>query len=126
MNRYIIILILLIFYNISLSANECCYNFLGITANKSKKIVKIQNYKNSINIKKIVSKTKNKNSISKLLKHTKVKKISKNTTLYGVGTEYKLSKKVQLSLDILAKVDKNRDSITIQEKTAQVKIALSI
>jgi hypothetical protein len=117
----------LVFCSSATMANECCYKFLGITTNKSKKtdIKKIKITKKSIKLK--ISKKNKKNSISKLLKHTKVKKTLKDTTLYGIGTQYKLSKKVKLSIDILAEVDTNKgESISIKEKSAEFKIALSL
>ncbi|NOZ91323.1 MAG: hypothetical protein GXO60_08585 [Epsilonproteobacteria bacterium] len=125
MKYCIITVITLIFCSTNLIANEGCYKILGINTSKSKKIVKPKTQKNSIKIKHI-SKNSTKSTISKLFKHTKIKKTSKDTTLYGVGANYKLSKKVKLSVDILAEVDMNRDAISIQEKTAEVKVALSI
>jgi hypothetical protein len=102
---------------------------LGINANKSKNTtkIKVEKKRNIIKITKhALSKKSTKNPISKILKHTKIKKLSEDTTLYGVGAEYKISKKVQLSLDILAEVDIKNSSLSVQEKTAQVKFALSI
>jgi len=125
MKYYIIMIMTLVFCSKATIADECCYKFLGITTNKSKKIEKIKIEKKDIKVK--ISKKREKKSISKLLKHTKVKKTHKNTTLYGIGTQYKFSKNIKLSVDILAEVDtKKGDTISIKEKSAQVKVALSL
>jgi hypothetical protein len=127
MKYYIKIITILIFFSSATMAHECCYKFLGIMADKSKKteIKKLKITKKSIKLK--ISKKNKKDSISKLLKHTKIKKTLKDTTLYGIGTQYKLSKKVKLSIDILAEVDtKEGESISIKEKSAEFKVALSL
>jgi len=124
--KHFIVIILLIFCSMTILSGNCCYRILGITTSKSKKIVKPNIYQNRIKIKKLISKNSTTNPIFTLLKHTKVKKTSKDRTLYGIGLDYKVSKKVQLSLDILAEVDMHKRSKIIQEKTANIKVALSL
>ncbi len=119
-----IILIGLIFCCSSTIANSC-YKTLGITTSKYRLIAINTIQKKNINI-KTIDKKDEPNPISKLLKHTKMKKISENTTLYGVGVNYKVSNKVKLSLDILAKLNLKDSSSLIEDKTANLKIALAI
>ncbi len=124
MKPCIIIFISLMFCCSSTIANNC-YRTLGITTSKQSLILASDVERDNINI-KIINKKSENSTISKLFKHTKIKKISENTTLYGLGVNYKVSNKVKLSLDILAKLNLKKSSSLIEDKTANVKIALAI
>jgi hypothetical protein len=105
------------------------YRALGITATqKVKKIVPHPSTlkRRGVELRAMDKENKGSSLTQELLKYTKMQKISKDTTLYGVEVDYKVSKKVKVSLDILAKLNIKKPSRLIEEEQANLKIALSI
>ena len=106
------------------------YIFLGINANHSTKIKKIKKKfkisSNKIDIKKPKIKRENSFSLGKIFQYTKFKKLSENKSLCGICMDYKISERVQVSVDILAQIDRDSNSITIEDRKANVKVAMSL
>jgi len=122
MKKCSIILIYILLFHTLLVADDI-YNRLGISSTKNK-ISSTHDIKKIDKIKKCKLKKIYKDGISTLLKHLKSEKVSENKRHYGVGVDYKVSKKVQLSIDILAELDMKKPSRMIKEKQANIRLAI--
>jgi len=132
MAKYIAILLIVTLFSLEASTNYSKYTLLGIDLsqkhkNKPKESKKKGLYveTNSIDIKIKSPKRVIKNSsISKIFQYTKFKKISENKSLCGICMDYKISNRVKLSIDILAQINREDDTITIEDKKANIKVAM--
>jgi len=131
MFRYIVCMI---FGCLSLFGNSSFnkYIFLGINGNKtdhSKRVIdKIDSLKlkSKITIQEPKVKRDKRLPINKIFQYTKFKKLSDNKSLCGICMDYKISKRVQLSVDILAQINRGSNSITIEDGKANIKVAMSL
>lgn len=122
MKKYSIILIYILLFHTILVADDI-YNRLGISSTKNK-ISSTHDIKKIDKIEKCKLKKIYKDGVSTFLKHLKSEKVSENKRHYGVGVDYKVSKKVQLSIDILAELDMKKPSRMIKEKQANIRLAI--
>ncbi len=124
MNKCLIIVIFFILSNAGLIAGDI-YRELGISAQKRTKILPISKVETK-EIKPCKLKKIYKSSLATLAKHLKSQKISEEKTRYGVGIDYKISKKIQLSIDILAELNIKKPSKMIKDNQTNIKLAISL
>ena len=124
MKKYLILLVISLS---PLSANDS-YSILGINVNKKsdKSEKKVKKVSSTISIHSVKITKKIDSSYSKILEHVEIQKISKETTLYGMGVDYKVFPKIELSLNLLTEVDVKRPSKMIKNRVANIKMELSI
>ncbi|MCK5855764.1 MAG: hypothetical protein KAG56_11130 [Sulfurovaceae bacterium] len=124
MKKYLILWILLMVSHVQLVA-DTIYDELGISV--PKKTLSIKVVKEKIEeIKPCKLKKKYKTSLSTLAKHLTSQKVSKDKTHYGVEVAYKVSKKMQLSIDILAELDIKKPSKMMKDNQANIRLAISL
>ena len=124
MNKCLVILIPFILSHAGLIAGDI-YSELGISVQKKTDSSPIPKEKTK-GIKPCKLKKIYKTSLSTLAKHLKSQKVSEDKTHYGVGMDYKISKKVQLSIDILAELDIKKPSKIIKDNQANIRLAISL
>lgn len=120
-----LISILLLMISNRLLAGDDIYRELGISISKKQPNLKLTTKKREI-CKECKMKKIYKTTLSKLAKHIKSQKVSKDKTHYGLGVDYKVSKKVQLSIDILAELNVNKPSNMMKDNQANIKLAISL
>jgi len=124
MNKCLVILILFFLSLSGLTAGDI-YSKLGISVPK-KINHSLLPKKKRIGIECCKVKKKYKTTIATLAKHLKSQKVSEEKTHYGVGIDYKISKQIQLSVDILAELDINKPSKIIKDNQANIRLAISL
>ena len=65
-------------------------------------------------------------TLTKVLSHTKMEKISKEMTLYGMGMEYQLSDTVEVSLNLLTELDLKEPKKMLKDPVTNISVALSL
>ena len=124
MNKCLVILIVFILSLSGLTAGDI-YSKLGISVQQKINALPILKKKRT-RIKLCKLKKKYKTSIATLAKHLKSQKVSEDKTHYGIGIDYKISKQIQLSIDILAELDINKPSKIIEDNQANIRLAISL
>lgn len=124
MKNCLILLILVLFSHTLLVAGDI-YSELGISVQKKKVSLgsvpkKVDTFE-ECKLKKIYKKR-----LSRLLKHLKSQKITEEMTHYGVEIDYKISKQIQVTIDILADLDMKKPSRMIKDKQANIRLAISL
>ena len=110
----------------SLLIAEDIYSELGI-AIQQKRISLQHSYTNRVDItEKCKLKKIYKKRLSSLFKHLKSQKLSEEVTHYGVEVKYKLSKQIQLTIDVLADLDIRKPSKIIKDQQANIRLAISL
>ena len=106
---------------------ENIYSQLGISIQKEGKPLQLKVNCNRVNIpEKCKLKKVYKKNISKVFKYLKSQKLSEEVTHYGVGIDYKLSKEIAVTIDILADLDIIKASKIIKNKQANIRLAISL
>ena len=128
MLKYILLIILILNSNL-LATTLHKYRLIGITpSNKAKHIPEekkaISTIKSQIDINRPKKVAIPNSSVKKIFQYTKFKKISQNRSLCGICMDYKISKKIQISVDILAQIEREDNSIKIEDKKANIKVAM--
>ena len=108
----------------SLMASDI-YSALGISIQEKKTSSKIV-IKQERLLNYCTSKKDYTNALNRLLKYIKSKKRSKEITQYGLGVDYQLSKKVQVTVDFLTQLDLNKPSKMMADREANIKLAISL
>ena len=124
MKNYSIIFILVLLCQATLVADDI-YSQLGIST-KQKKTSLVNNLKRVDTIERCKLKKIYKKRLSMLLKHLKYQKVSENMTQYGLELEYEISKKIQLTIDVLADLDVKKPSRMIKDNQANIRLAISL
>ena len=124
MNKCLVLLIPFMISHVELIAGDI-YSELGISVPKKTLSIKVIKAKMK-GIKPCKLKKIYKNSLSTLAKHLKSHKISEDKTHYGVGVDYDISTKVQLSIDILAELDIKKPSKMMKDNQANIRLAISL
>jgi len=124
MKKYLFLLIVLMIFQSSLMASDI-YSALGISIQEKKTSSKIV-IKQAELLNHCKSKKSYTNSLNKLLKYIKSKKRLKETTQYGLGIDYQLSKKVQVMVDFLTELDLNKPSNMMGDREANIKLEISL
>jgi len=117
-------LFLFMVFQSSLMASDI-YSALGISIQEKKTSSKIV-IKQERLLNYCTSKKDYTNALNRLLKYIKSKKRSKEITQYGLGVDYQLSKKVQVTVDFLTQLDLNKPSKMMADREANIKLAISL
>ncbi len=115
-----------------LSANNH-YRILGINIQQREEVaIKKESLStlkiSDIKVKRIKKEDQKNHSIPLLevFSHTKVEKISKEMTLYGMGVEYQISKNLELSVNLLTELDLKAPSKMLKDPVTNINVALSL
>lgn len=124
MKKYLLILLLVVYSNILCNAEDI-YSELGIATPQNQET--LTEVPSDLDILKCCKLKKiYKKRLSKLLKYIKSQKISKDMTHYGVGIDYKISKEIQITIDILAELDMKKPSNMLKDNRANIRLAISL
>jgi hypothetical protein len=129
MVKYIIFILVFSYSNLVAKSSTNKYRLLGIDTVDNKKVERNIKYKYTKNIDIKEPKSLKKSDISpieEILKYAKFKKISNKKSLCGICMGYKVSKRVKLSVDILAEINRDDNSISIEDKKANIRVAMSL
>ena len=117
---------MLIVFSHTLLIAEDIYSELGIST-EIKRVTLKQSQIETIDIsKRCKLKRIYKKRLSTLLKYLKSQKLSEEVTHYGVEVKYKLSKQIQLTIDVLADLDIRKPSKIIKDQQANIHLAISL
>jgi len=119
-----LILMLIALFTHTIVANSNIHQVLGISTSQQSKNEQLQLPKSTQKPIHLEKKLPNDPTLSRLLEHAKVKKTPQKEICCGIKMDYKLSKKLSLSVDLMAQVEEK--SYKIKSKEANVHLAISL